>query len=315
VKISPLSSRNSLPERVSGSCGTAVRRHQCKRGGMATLIDRQWAQMSRMLVTLIAWSLAGISTSAQQPSGVEFDVVSIKRNPGADAGGTRTSPDGSFTMTNGTVRSIITALVPEPVVDVVGLPEWARTERYDIIAKAPSGATRAQQGEMMRAMLVDRLKVQAHVEQQERDTFALVLARSDGRLGPQLKPSTLDCVSPPTPPQSGAPPVPLSTSDMALRCGMSMSPGKMVSGGVTMDRLVLSLPTNGIRVFNRTGLQGYYAMTLTFSRPRGAGAQPSLDEPPEIFTAVQEQLGLKLVPEKALVPVLVIDHIERPTPD
>jgi uncharacterized protein (TIGR03435 family) len=86
---------------------------------------------------------------------------------------------------------------------------------------------------------------------------------------------------------------------------------------MTMDRLVLSLAgLAGRQVNNRTGLQGDYAFTLTFSTSRIPGTSteaPAPDDAPEFFTALQEQLGLKLQPEKSMVPILVIEHIERPT--
>jgi uncharacterized protein (TIGR03435 family) len=272
--------------------------------------------LSMVMVATVLCS--GLIAQTAPPPLAEFDVVSIKRNTGAvPAGGMRTLPDGSFTMTNQLIRSIIEAAAPVPVRDVIGLPAWATSERYDIIAKAPEGSLPAQRDAMMRAMILDRLKLVAHVEQQERGTLALVLARSDGRLGPQLKPSSLDCT--PRPVGSPPPPIPAgppSVSEMQSRCGVSIRPGQLVSGGVTMDRLARSLPTGGVLVNNRTGLQGEYAVTLNFSRPRGPGAEPpSLDEPPEVFTALQEQLGLKLIAEKSMVPVLVIDHIERPSED
>jgi uncharacterized protein (TIGR03435 family) len=263
--------------------------------------------------------LAGIHLSAQNPAALEFDVVSIKRNvENPPSAGISTLPDGSFTMRNQPIRSIILTASPVPVREVIGLPAWASTERYDITAKAPAGATRAQSADMLRAMLKDRLKVAGHVEEQERDVFALTMARADGRLGPQLRRSTLNCDQPtPAAPGTSQPTGPPSIAESQNRCGVSISAGQLVSGGVTMDRLVLSLGTAGRQVINRTSLEGYYAVTLRFSRPRGAGASqtPQPDDPPDIFTAVQEQLGLKLVPETLVVPVFVIDRIERPSPD
>ena len=87
-----------------------------------------------------------------------------------------------------------------------------------------------------------------------------------------------------------------------------------MSGGMTIDSLVPSLGSlAGRLVNNRTGLQGFYALTLNFSAPRQPGDTAPPDDVPELFTALQEQLGLKLQPEKTMVPILVIDHIERPT--
>src|ERR1043165_7025651 len=112
---------------------------------------------------------------------------------------------------------------PVQVREVAGLPDWAERDAYDIVAKPPAGATRAQRAEMMRNMFIERMKLVGHVEQRERPTLALVVARQDGRLGPGLKPSTLDCVRPPSAAPSQTPP---DHSDAQNRCGMSMEIGR-----------------------------------------------------------------------------------------
>jgi uncharacterized protein (TIGR03435 family) len=145
-----------------------------------------------------------------------------------------------------------------------------------------------------------------------------MLARSDGRFGPNLKPSTLDC----SPPARGTPPAPppppaSSPDDFKKRCGGLFGQGLIVTGWTTMDRLVFSLKgLAGGEVLNRTGLTGEYAVELHFAEPRSgpapdAGAAPG--DWPEFLTALREQLGLKLEPQKSKVPILVIDHIERPS--
>ncbi len=258
--------------------------------------------------------------SAQTPR-VEFDVVSIKRSPPDAVGGSmRTLPDGTQIMANVAIRQFITAAAPVPVRDVVGLPGWAEFggERYDVTVKPPAGSTREQRQQMWQVVFADRMKLVAHVEEREQDTFALVLARSDGRLGPQLKPSTLDCrPRPPGTPPPPPPPEAATDGEYLNRCGGRFGNGSIVVGSTTMDALVPSFSgLAGRQVFNRTNLQGNYSLTLRFSPPRAPGPTsdaPLPDDAPEFFTALQEQLGLKLQPEKTLVPVFVIDHLERPT--
>jgi uncharacterized protein (TIGR03435 family) len=265
-------------------------------------------------IALIVVGLCGIqSIHAQSTTRVEFDVISIKRaSPDAVGGGMRSLPDGTYIMANQPIRSVIMRASPVPAREVVGLPDWAMTDRYDITAKPPPGSTREQRDEMWRTVFAERMKLVAHIEDRETDTFALIVARSDGRLGPQLKPSTLDCS--PRPAGSLPPPPPANTSDVLNRCGGSFGGNSIVSGGMTMDQLVPSLGgLAGRLVNNRTGLKGAYAFTLTFSPPRRSGDSSTPDDAPEFFTALQEQLGLKLQPEKTMVPILVIDHIERPT--
>jgi uncharacterized protein (TIGR03435 family) len=268
--------------------------------------------MSKALA-LIVVCLCGISIHAQSTTRVEFDVISIKRaSPDAVGGSMRNLPDGTLVMVNQPIRSIINSASPVPVRDVVGLPDWAMTERYDITARPPASSTREQRSEMWRTAFAERMKLVAHVEEREQDTFALVVARSDGRLGPQLKPSTLDCS--PRPAGTPPPPPPQTPSDVLKSCGGSFGRNSIVSGGITMDQLVPSLGgLAGRLVNNRTGLKGSYELTLNFSEPRRPGDTSPPDDAPEFFTALQEQLGLKLQPEKTMVPIFVIDRIERPT--
>src|SRR5262249_25216992 len=151
---------------------------------------------------------------------------------------------------------------------------------------------RDERNQMMRNMLIERLKVAGHIEERERDAFALVVAR-DGKLGPQLTKSTLECEAAASP--GAASPTP--GSDIRARCGARFGPGVIEAGGIKFDQLVMSLTgLAGGFVVNRTGLDGYYALTLHFS-PARLSADPSAptDGAPSIFTAVQEQLGLKLV--------------------
>jgi uncharacterized protein (TIGR03435 family) len=228
----------------------------------------------------------------------------------------RTLPDGTFMMTNQPIRSIILAASPVPTREVAGAPDWVNTERYDIIAKPPAGATREETSLMWRALFADRMKLAAHIEEQERTTFALVLARADGRLGPQLKPSTLDCGSRPagSPPQPAAPPA--SFTHFVNRCGMAGNGTSIISGGITMEQFARSLSGRaGGLVNDATSLPGFYALTLTFARPRGPNTPLDTipDDAPDFFTALQEQLGLKLKPEKSKVPIFIVDHIERPS--
>jgi len=265
--------------------------------------------LAALLLPLASAGLSG-QNSTPKAAQLEFDVVSIKHvDELRQTGGMRTLPDGTFMMMNQPMGSLVNMASPVFVTsrDIVGMPDWMIRDRYDVTVKPPAGLTREELREqihvMWRAMFADRMKLAAHVEQRERDAYQLVLARDDGKLGPELKPSTLDCASP-------AP----SPRERENRCGISMSAGLIVSGGITMDRLVPSLGgLAGGEVQNRTGLDGQYALTLRFSVARQASPDGASDEAPDFFTALREQLGLKLVREKKMAQVFVIDHIERPT--
>ena len=236
-------------------------------------------------------------------AGAQFEVVSIKLNTSGDIGATmQTLPDGGFRASNIRIRQIMNAAAPEPVVDFIGLPDWVLNDRYDIFARpAPdSHPTHAQSNEMMRNMLIDRMKLVGHVKEEERPGFALVVARSDGRLGPDLKTSDLDC--------GGAD---------KEKCGGRMGSGLIDYHGVRIDQFVQSIrgQAGGV-VINRTGLEGWYDLKLRYSvRPLNADPSAPTDDAPQLLTALQEQLGLKLVPEKTKVKIFVIDQIERPTPN
>ncbi len=261
---------------------------------------------SRTLVgiALVASVTAGTQLRAlpQTPAivGAQFDVVSIKPNAGGQEYGWNTLPDGTLRAIHVPVSVLITAAAPIPVIEVKGLPDWARTENYDIIAKPAPDAkpTPAQRLEMIRNLFLDRMKLVAHVEDAERDGFALTLARKDRKLGPQLTKTKLDC--------AGAD---------EKRCGsVRFSATSLEAHGMRMDQFAGSLRRTVGVVINRTGLDAQYDVTLSYAPPRlDPTAAP--DDAPSIFTAVQEQLGLRLVPEKTMVKIFVVDHIERPTPN
>ena len=275
--------------------------------------------MRRKALTLFAALFAPPLLLAQAPTPADsprYDVVSIKRHDQLEAsGGMRTLPDGTFVMTNQSIRSILAGAAPVPVRDVVGYPSWVATERYDVTLKPPAGSTREERAQMQRTMFAERMKLVAHVEEREQTTFALVVARSDGKLGPSLKPSTIDCGPRPPgspPPSPPVPPDPDKPYDYSARCGGSFGTG-IIAGTMPLDNLVGSLSGQaGGLVNNRTGLRGSYTFTLKYA-PRGTPPSNDPADPPDFVTALQEQLGLKLQPEKTMVPVLVIDHIERPT--
>jgi uncharacterized protein (TIGR03435 family) len=278
--------------------------------------------MRHLIAIAVVSAISGVSIAAQQPSASSatadsprYDVVSIKRHNEIGAGGgMRSLPDGTLVMTNQPIRSILSGAAPVPVRDVIGYPSWVTTERYDVTLKPPAGSTPEQRAQMRRTMFAERMKLVAHVEEREQTTFALVIARSDGRLGPALKPAAIDCS--PRPP--GSPPAPQAAApdpdkpyDYSARCGGRFGQG-IIAGTMPLDNLVGSIAGEaGGLVNNRTGLRGSYTFTLKYA-PRGTPSSADPADPPDFITALQEQLGLKLVPEKTMVPVLVIDHIERP---
>jgi len=254
------------------------------------------ARMRRPCLALGLTLIGGALLAAQTPP-IEFDVVSIKRSPDdARGGGLGETADGTLTMRNQSIRSILLYGAPVPVREMEGFPDWVARDRYDIIAKPPAGSTRRQTPAMMRRLLEERFKLKGHVEERERPIFALLLARSDGRLGPQLKASALDC------------------SLANPGCGGSFGAGSIESAGIRIEDMVPFFSNEaGRTVINRTGLKGFDALTLRWSPQPGPTADRPADDTPEFFTAIQEQLGLKLQPDKMKLPVFVVDSIERPS--
>ena len=273
----------------------------------------------------------------------QFEVASIKPNKSGDGRVMMSvQPGGRFTATNVTLRMMIRNAYQLQEFQITGGPSWIADERFDIAAKAEAGDTmgdpfRAEQtgqpsrGQLMiRALLAERFKLVVHNEEKEMPIYALVPARSDGKLGPQLTASEADCAAivaaararggrgpmgpPPDPGRGGPPP----------QCGIRIGPGNMAVGGSPMSQVATSLSMFAGRiVVDKTGLSGSYDFTLTWTPDQmpGAGQRPpGAPEPPPIdpngaslFTAVQEQLGLKLDSQRGPVAMLVIDRAERPT--
>jgi uncharacterized protein (TIGR03435 family) len=265
-------------------------------------------------VLTFATVIGGVTVvSAQAPSdqsGPAFEVASIKRNMSGSGSMSVRAPGDRFEMVNGTVMTLVLNAYGLQPFQVIDAPAWTRSERYDVSAKAESAPSVTERREMIRTLLRDRFKMVARAETRPLPAYVLMRIRPDGQLGPQLKPWTIDCA---TFGQSGAvaPVAPSSAATSAPPCGMQGGTDHFLAGGVKLDVLARSLSsTLETPVLDETGLSGSFEVVLRWARDdRPTGDAPSL------FTAVQEQLGLKLEPRQMPVEVLVIDSVERPTPD
>ena len=264
-------------------------------------------------VILIAAVVAAQAAAAQQP-GPSFEVVSIKRSLSEDTGWRVGAQPGSrWVLVNAAILALVSAAYPADTSEYIGGPEWLRTERYDLTAVAPPGTTTAQMEPMLRALLAERFRFKGHYEMVERPVYHLVLARAGGTPSAGMQRVDLDCEArrnanvrgekPPELPRraNGQPP-----------CAYSMrynDSAQILSGGITMATLARTLQgPSGRVVADKTGLDGYYEFTLSFTE------NPAPDTNlPDVFTALQEQLGLRLAPASGSVRVFVIDEIERPT--
>jgi uncharacterized protein (TIGR03435 family) len=216
---------------------------------------------------------------------------------------------------------------------LAGGPDWIDSARYDINAKAQGEFAVTEPGTvgppqlMMQRMLAERFRLTVHTERRELRIYVLTRARRDGRLGPQIRTAAIDCQAVMNDmlkrvPQSGdAPPAAPLRPDGGPGCGMRFGPGaRLTAGGTSMAALARILATPvGLIVEDRTGLAGGFDFDLEFDPAdlagftAGAPPAPADVTAPSLFTALEEQLGLKLQAERAPVEVLVIDRVERPT--
>jgi uncharacterized protein (TIGR03435 family) len=226
-------------------------------------------------------------------------------------------PGGRFTM-GLPIQTILTIGYGVPMYRIVGAPEWVSTVYFDIDAQADRQPAVDERQAYYRGLLEQRFRLQAHSEMREMDIYALVLARPDGRLGPGLRRSTIDCdiviAENRRRAEAGAAPLPPTPGQRPV-CG-SVGGGSSLTAGAAQLAALVGMLSAGLEkpVIDRTGLTGRFDMDFR-SAPMRVGTTPpaALAELPSVFTAVQEQLGLKLETTRAPIPVLVIDHIEMPT--
>lgn len=203
------------------------------------------------------------------------------------------------------------------------LPQWVRTERYEVVARAPGSPTKDQVRLMMQSLLAERFGLRLHFEKQETPVYAMELIKS-GKLGPKLHPHSegLPCDKTPPPAPKGAVPETFPYAcDMYVMMSLSNHDALMGSRNTTAALIANAIPTLGSLgrpVIDRTGLTGRYDFTVEFSPPQRLGSPSRAADAPSppggtFLEAAEQQLGIKLVATKALLDVPVIDHIERPS--
>ena len=290
-----------------------------------------------VVALMAAASVTVFTQTAPSTTTLTFEVVSIKRNrTGAiGANGSALRPDGGFVYRNASIPVLIQLAypsnVPTPLSLLSGLPEWAslRGESYDVIAKSPVSrpATPDERAAMVRALLADRFKLAVHMERREQPVYDLVFVRSDHRLGPNIKPSEQGCEEKVAVQRAemrdalAAGKLPRRDANVASPCFPYMMRLSDNSGDITMQDLAATLsllfPIQR-PVIDKTGLTGSYRISLTFDTRlalSGPEVAPNPDAPPSIFSALQDQLGLRLASTKIMRDTVVIDHIEHPTED
>jgi uncharacterized protein (TIGR03435 family) len=269
--------------------------------------------MIRLVLALI--TAGGSLLEAQgglTPSGLAFEVVSIRSNTGRERM-IRTDTEGDqFIATNIPVRSLVRLAYDIGDYQVAGGPGWIDTDRFDVLAKA--GRMMAPMGgpfdgppelrAMLRTLLADRFGLVARRETRQLPIFALVTVRPDKRLGPQLTASKVDCAAlfAKRAPGADAPP-----------CGIRSGYGSIVLEGIPIAQLAASL--SGLlntAVEDRTGLPGTFDLDLSWELEMRPGTGPSAAAE-SLVKALEAQAGLRLERTTGPMDVLVIERIERPT--
>ena len=284
--------------------------------------------MRKLLIVICVTGAIGV-LAQELPT---FEVASIKQNTSGDGNQMiQMQPGNRIKVTNIPPRFLVTMAYQLQQFQLVGGPSWMTSDHYDIVAKVagePAAFVPGQPNPMtlaMRTLLADRFKLKLHKETRELDVYNLVMLKP-GMPGPALKPASTDCAAQAAarrggPPPGGGPPGPPGPND-PFPCGLMGMPGMIRMGGAPITQLTTMLTNQtGRMVIDKTNLSGNWDLMIKFQF-EGRGGQPlppgvPAPDPdaPTIYTAIQEQLGLKLESAKAPVEVTVIDSIERPTED
>ncbi len=269
-----------------------------------------------------------------------FEVASIKPHPADNSGrffiNMGCGPDpGRCTPTNATAKMLIQAAYDMKDFQVSGGSSWINSERFDIAAKVedsqaeqiqklPRAQQQAQMRLMMQSLLADRFKLKVIRQTKQLAVYALVVANGGPKLAevpppdPQASPET-----PPPAPGAGLPTPSPGGSFVAIQNGHAA-----IKGNATPIADLVSMLSQQLhrQILDQTGLKGTYTFTLQFTPETEFGGGP-LPVPPgggtdtldsggtSIFTAIQEQLGLRLESTNGPVDTIVIDHIEEPSPN
>jgi uncharacterized protein (TIGR03435 family) len=262
--------------------------------------------MLRNVTTFLAALLIAVAPGARaQSSRPHFEVASVKRNNTGSRASNCCGGPGRLVGQNVTLGMLINIAYKVQDFQVVGAPAWVNSDRYDIEAKPSDDSLGKQnqeivQGPMLQSLLEDRFKLVVGRETRELPIFELTVAKSDSK----LKAGACTTRDPSSPPSRQRP------SD----CGFSVMNNNMIRATqIDMDRFV-SMLTFWLRrtVVDKTGFKGTFDVDLKWN-PDEAAATPSTDTAPSIFTALEEQLGLKLESSKGTVEVLVIDSVSKPS--
>jgi len=273
-----------------------------------------------LLTAVVMTPVLRLHGQAPEQKPLAFEVASIKPTSRFDYGLRRPPSPDRLVRQSITLSQLLGYAYDVSEFQIEGGDEWTRTSRFDVEAKAAERPTADQMRTLVKGLLAERFHLSVHTETRELPRYKLLTARADGRLGDKLRPSNLDCAA--------------ITSAPDYKLPSGLLPGGEVAPCIVMLRVISGTPTITMRgtsisrltrvlqgyagrvVIDSTGLTGAYDIDLETELPSLPG-QPT--SPPReslsLFTVLAEQLGLKLESERGPVDVLVVDHVERPTPD
>lgn len=247
----------------------------------------------RAVLLLVAFAAATVAAQGT----LRFEVASVRPNTGSDLNiPARPQPPDGLVYLNFPLYQVVLNAYSVQSFRVTGMPKWAFDTRYDINAKASGPVTEPQRRLMLQSLLAERFNLKARVEKREQTVYVLTRLRQDA-LGPGFKPR-LECTGSPPP------------------CEPSATAGRLVGymrgQAIPMSQVerMLTLVLEQV-VYDETNLDGVFDVDFSWRPPN---APPDDPRPASVFTAVEEQLGLKLTPQRRPVDFLIIESLDRATP-
>ncbi len=232
----------------------------------------------RKTCIILVLAAAGLAFGAEP----QFEVATIRPSDGGPGGFVPGARNGRFSTTKSSLKTLIGYAYAVPEIQISG-PDWIAAESFDITATLPSGADPEQAASMLRVLLEERFHLKTHRESVEMNYYALAIGKNGTKLK-ELIPGE---------------PIP------APKFGPDRPPSTLMTNGTVADFAAFLAKTMGRPILEKTGLTGRFHILIQYTPP--ASAEPG----PDIFTAVQEQLGLKLEPQKGPVEILKVDSADK----
>jgi uncharacterized protein (TIGR03435 family) len=274
-----------------------------------------------VLAAIVIGTLASlVSTSQADGHHERFEVTSVKAHTSNDSSVRfETHSNGRVTAANITVEMVITYAYGIKSDQLIGGPSWIRSDRYDVEGVTTDESARKVTGNQMKGMLqsllADRFHLVVNYETRDRSEYALLLADLGGRLGPRLQRSQVGCKADDRPTPESAP----ASRDSRPSCGTSMERGSLKGAGQPMRALAVML--SGImreNIVDRTTLGGMFDFSLRWETQPERAPDPASEPSNDVLSlcrAIEDQLGLTVKREVRRSEVVVIESIDRPTPD